>query len=136
VLDALLNPLQLPLRAVAEIEAITRALRSLSDIAERRLRSIDDHAGTLVSSVEALHASLKAVEGKVDALANLESTIEERMDGLREDLNTRMLALEKQVHALQPPIRDMARDVATIKQLLPEPGDGPMARLKDTLSKS
>ena len=67
---------------------------------------------------------------------SLEATIEERMDGVREDLNTRLLAVEGEVRGIRPPIAQMARDVQRIVALLPDPSDGPLARLRDTLTPS
>lgn len=136
MLDALLSPLRLPRRVVAEIEMIGGAVRSLADTAERRLSSIDDSAGTLVEEIAAMRAALTRIESKVDELTGLEQTIEERMEGLRKDLNTRMRAVERQVGEFQAPINHLALDVSRIQLLLPEPGDGPLARLKDTLTKS
>lgn len=136
VLDSLLSPLRLPVRVASDIESLARTARSLSDSTERRLRSIDDRAGALVDSVGTLHTTLKRVAGMVEEMTGLEETVEQRMEGLRKDLNTRMLALEACVRALEPPISRMGADVSKIKQLLPEPSDGPLTRLKDTLTSS
>lgn len=135
VLHALLAQLRLPQRIVAEIETIAGAVLSLSDTADERLRSIDERAGALVEGLGAMGASLTRLESKVEELAGLEETIEKRMEALREDLNTRMLSVEGQLNVIQPPITEVARDVAEIKQLLPDPADGPLARLKDQLTK-
>jgi hypothetical protein len=58
------------------------------------------------------------------------------MDGLREDLNTRLLAVEAEVRGMRSPMAQVTRDVETISRLLPDPSDGPLARLKDTLTSS
>jgi archaellum component FlaC len=136
VLDALMAPLRLPQRVVAEIETIATSVKRLSESAERRLGSVDDRAGQLVKGLGAMRASVTRIEGKVDQLMGLEETIEKRMEELRADLNERMLAVEQQVRLIQPPIEKMARDVAKIDQLLPDPSDGPLTRLKDTLTSS
>jgi len=135
VLDALLAQLRLPQRIVAEIETIAAAVLSLSDTADERLKSIDDRAGALVEGLDGLGASLTQLESKVDELAGLEETIEKRMEALREDLNTRMLSVEGELKEVKVPVTRMAQDVAEIKQLLPDPTDGPLTRLKDQLTK-
>jgi len=135
VLDALLAQLRLPQRIVAEIETIAAAVLSLSDTADERLKSIDDRAGALVEGLDGLGASLTQLESKVDELAGLEETIEKRMEALRADLNTRMLSVEGELKEVKVPVTRMAQDVAEIKQLLPDPTDGPIARLKDQLTK-
>ena len=84
-----------------------------------------------------LQESIDRIEGRVETLATLatlENTIEEMMAGLREDLNTRMLAVEHEVRSMQAPMKTMANDVAKIDGLLPNPDDGPLTRLKDTLT--
>lgn len=131
VLDALLAPL----RIVAEIETIARAVGSLSATANERLKSIDERAGALVEGLGGMGASLTQLESKVGELTGLEEMIEKRMEALRGDLNERMLAVEGQLHEIQTPINQMAQDVVEIKQLLPDPSDGPIARLKDQLTK-
>lgn len=136
MLGVLLNPLRVPQRVVAEIENVSGAVRSLADTAEHRLASIDGRAGTLVEEIAAMRAALTRIEAKVDDLTGLEQTVEEQMEGLREDLNTRMHAVERLVGELRAPINDIGLDVSKIQLLLPEPGDGPLARLKDTLTKS
>jgi len=135
-LDDLLAPLRLPQRAISEIESIAASVGALASTAERRLSSIDDSAGVLVEEIRALRAALKRVEAKVDKLAGLEETIEANMQGLRSDLNLRMLAVEHEVRGLRDPIDHVALDVSKIQSLLPEPSDGPIARLKDTLTKN
>jgi hypothetical protein len=136
VLDTLLMPLRLPGRVVGDIESLSRALLSLQRSAEVHLASVDKRAGELVKGLAALGTSVERIEGKVDGLMTLEATIEQRMDGVREDLNTRMLAVEAEVRGIRPAIEQMARDVQRIDQLLPDPSDGPFARLKDTLTPS
>lgn len=135
VLDALLAQLRLPQRIGAEIETIAAAVVSLSDTADERLQSIDERAGALVEGLDAMGASLTEIGGKVDQLTGLEAMIEKRMEAVREDLNERMLSIEGQLKELQTPITQMMRDVAEMKQLLPDPADGPLARLKDQLTK-
>jgi len=163
VFDTLLMPLRLPGRVVSDIETLTQAVVALQQNSEQRLGSIDDRAGQLVEGLKGLHGSVDEVKGTVDALEQermpafleatgklqesidriegrvetletLENTIEEMMAGLREDLNTRMLAVEHEVRSMQAPMKTMANDVAKIDGLLPNPDDGPLTRLKDTLT--
>ncbi len=135
VLDALFAQLRLPRRIVAEIETIARAVVSLSDTADERLKSIDERAGALVEGLGGMGASLSQLESTVEELTGLEAMIEKRMEALRGDLNERMLAVEGQLHEIQAPINQLAQDVVEIKALLPDPADGPIARLKDQLTK-
>ncbi len=58
------------------------------------------------------------------------------MDTIHSDLSARLLSLEEEVRAMRSPVEQMARDLSDVKQPLPAPGDGPMARLKDTFSPS
>jgi len=163
VLDTLLMPLRLPGRVVSDIEKLAGAVMKLQSTAETHLASVDESSGKLVEDLGDLHGSvdgiagtvtkldedrmpafleglgklqtsLDRIEGRVETLESLESTIEEMMAGLREDLNARMQAVEHEVRAMQPPMTQMARDVAKLDDLLPNPTDGPLARLKDTLS--
>ena len=163
VFDTLLMPLRLPGRVVSDIETLTQAVVALQQNSEQRLGSIDDRAGQLVEGLKGLHGSVDEVKGTVDALEQermpafleatgklqesidriegrvetletLENTIEKMMAGLREDLNTRMLAVEHEVRSMQAPMKTMANDVAKIDGLLPNPDDGPLTRLKDTLT--
>jgi hypothetical protein len=136
LLDTLLTPLRLPGRLVGDLDSVTRALLSLQRTAEVHLASVDENSGELVAGLAGLQASVVRLEGQVDALTGLEATIKERMDGLRKDLNTRLLAVEAEVHAMRPALEQMSRDVQTIERLLPDPGDGPLARLRDTLTSS
>jgi prefoldin subunit 5 len=135
VLDVLLGQLRLPQRIVAEIGTIAAAVVSLSDTADERLQSIDERAGALVETLDAMGASLTEIGGKVDQLTGLEAMVEKQMEAVREDLNERMLSIEGQLREIQTPITQMMHDVAEIKQLLPDPADGPLARLKDQLTK-
>jgi len=136
ILDALLLPLRLPGRVVADIEGVSRVLRSLQRTAEVHLSSIDDRAGELVFELAALQASVIRLDGKVERLMGLEATIDERMEVLRADLNTRMQAVEAEVRGIRPGIDQIARDVQAIQRLLPDPSDGPLTRLKDTFTSS
>ncbi|HWH09700.1 MAG TPA: hypothetical protein VG165_01095 [Solirubrobacteraceae bacterium] len=136
VLDALLSPLRLPGRVVGEIESVSRSLRSLQRSAEVHLTSLDARAGSLIAGLAVLQDSMDRVEARIEALTTLEATIEGRMDGLREVLNVRLLAVEAEVRGIRPAVDQTARDVQTIGQLLPDPADGPLARLRDTLSAS
>ncbi len=104
MLDTLLTPLRLPGRVVDEIEKLSRVLVSLQKTAEKHLSSVDDRAGELVKGVIRLQASVTGIDRKVERLMGLEATIDERMETLRGDLNTRMLAVEAEVHAIRGPM--------------------------------
>ena len=164
LLGTLLSPLRAPQRVITDIETIASALLSLQRDARDRLAAIDHHAGELVERVgallepvqsldrhvaemgsleqtiiermEALQAPLDRVDDRVTELQRLEQVITVRMDSIDEDLNKRMLAVEAEVHSMRAPIEQMARDVSQVVLLLPEPGDGPLTRLKDTFSAS
>ncbi len=118
VFDALLTPLRLPGRVASDIETLAR------------------HAGTLVNGLSELQVSVERIEGRIVELESLEETLTVRLDGLRADLNERMLAVENEVRGMRPPMDSMARDVEKIDELLPDPSDGPLTRLKDTLTSS
>jgi len=165
ILDAMLSPLRLPGRVASDIDTLTRAVSGLRDDARKHLSSIDQRAGalvdglgklggavgrierkvntierermeTLLGAISGLQPSIDRIERRVAELASLEATITERLDGVRADLNQRMLAVEGEVRTMHQPMTQMARDVAKIDELLPDPKDGPMARLKETLSSS
>jgi hypothetical protein len=136
LLDTLLWPLRLPGRVISDVERASRALLSIQSAAEVHLASVDHQAGELVGGLSDLLATMSRVEAKIDGLTSLEATIKERMDGLREDLNTRMLAVEAEVRGIRSPIAQVTRDVQTISRLLPDPGGGPLSRLKDSLTPS
>jgi len=116
VFDTLLMPLRLPGRVVADVGTLAQGVSEL------------------VVCVRAMHQSLERVDERVAKLESLESAVGDMMKGLREDLNTRMVAVEEEVRGMLPPIEKMARDVSKIDGLLPNASDGPLTRLKDTLS--
>jgi chromosome segregation ATPase len=163
VFDTLMMPLRLPGRVVSDIETVTRAVVALQSDAKKHLSSVDDRAGQLIDGLEdlrgaiariegkvntleeermeafleatdKLQASIDRIEGRVAKLESLEVSVTDRIDGLRGDLNDRMTAVKGEVHAMRPPMEQMADDVAKIDGLLPDPKDGPLTRLKDTLS--
>ncbi len=134
IFGVLVAPLLAPQRVVADIATIASAVLALQRDARDRLTSVDERAGALVTAVGALRAPLGRVDRKVAELASLEAAVTLGMDAMREDLNTRMLAVEQEVHAMRRPIEQMARDVAAVVELLPSPSDGPLARLRDTLT--
>lgn len=163
VVDTLLLPLRLPGRVVGDIETLTRAVVSMQSDAKKHLSSVDDRAGQLIDGLNELRAAITRIEGKVNTLEedrmeafleatavlqstieriddrvelleSLEETLTERIDALRADLNNRMIAVKSEVEAMHPPMQEMAKDVAKIDQLLPDPKDGPLTRLKDTLT--
>jgi hypothetical protein len=136
LLGALLAPLRVPQRVIADIETIASVLLSMQPAVEARLASVDDRAGELLRAVGALREPLERVDREVAELQKIEQAITVRIDALHADLNERMLAVEHQVHTLHPPIAEMSRDLASALRLLPEPSDGPFARLKDTLTAS
>ena len=67
-------------------------------------------------------------------LDTFEGTITDLIGALRGDLNEGMSAVKAEVQAIRPPLFKMAGDVAKLDGLLPDPKDGPLTRLKDTLS--
>ncbi len=136
ILGSLLSPLQVPGRVLHDVETIVRAVVAVQDAAERHLASLDARAGVLVEQVARLQDTVTTIDDKVERLMGLEETIESRMGVLRDDLNLRMLAVEAEVHGLRPAIDRMGRDVQDIVRLLPNPSDGPLARLRDTLTAS
>lgn len=165
VFDAMLMPLRLPGRFVGDLDRLTRAVVALQSDAKQHLSSVDDRAGMLVDGLhelqgaitrierrvnkleeermdaflgatEQLQASIDRIDGRVAALDSLEQNLSERVDGLRADLNARMLAVKAEVEAMHPPMQEMADDVAKIDELLPDPKEGPLTRLKDTLTSS
>jgi septation ring formation regulator EzrA len=165
VVDTLLMPLRLPGRVVSDIEALTKAVVALQSDAKEHLSSVDDRAGQLIDGLRELHeaverielkvntieeerleafleatdrlqASIDRIDRRVELLDTLEATITEQIEGLRYDLNERMTAVKAEVEGMRPPLDEMATDVAKIDELLPDPKDGPLTRLKDTLSSS
>jgi len=136
LVGALLGPLRAPARVVADIERIASAVLALQRDARERLASVDERAGALLVAVGGLRAPLDRVDRAVVELARLEEAITARLDALDESLSVRFVSLEQQVHATRGPIERMARDLTTIVELLPRPSDGPLARLKDSLSAS
>lgn len=164
-LDTLLLPLRLPGRVVGNIQTLTTAVVALQTDATRHLGSVDESAAMLVAGLRDLGAAIGRIEARVDTLEqermdallegvgtlqasidrievrvadleSLEETITERVDALHEDLNARMLEVQAEVRRMRPPMDEMARDVAKIDDLLPDPSDGPLTRLKDTLTSS
>jgi len=165
VVDTLLMPLRLPGRVVSDIETLTKAVVALQADAKEHLSSVDDRAGQLIDGLHTLHEAVARIESKVNTIEEerleafleatdrlqasidridqrvvkidtLETTITEQIEGLRYDLNERMTAVKAEVEAMRPPLDEMATDVAKIDELLPDPKDGPLTRLKDTLSSS
>ena len=163
VVDTLLMPLRLPGRVVSDIETLTKAVVALQSDAKEHLSSVDDRAGQLIDGLQDLHEAVGRIEVKVNTieeerlqafleatdklqesidridhrvalLDTLEATITEQIDGLRHDLNERMTAVKAEVEGMRPPMEEMADDVAKIDKLLPDPKDGPLTRLKDTLT--
>jgi len=163
VVDTLLMPLRLPGRVVSDIETLTRAVVALQSDAKEHLSSVDNRAGKLLEGLHTLHEAVGRIETKVNAieeerleafldatdklqdsidrieqrvehLDTLEATITDQIGGLRHDLNERMTAVKAEVQAMRPPLDEMAGDVAKIDELLPDPKDGPLTRLKDTLT--
>ncbi len=136
LVDALLLPLRIPGRAVADLEKVVNAVLALQRTAERHLSSVDARVGELVEALGAVRTEVGVIDGRLAELTGLETTIQTQMEALREDLNTRLIAVEEKVQAMLPSMNQMARDVQEINRLLPDPNDGPLTRLKDTLTRS
>jgi chromosome segregation ATPase len=126
---SLLAPLRAPQRVAGNIETIASALLALQRDAHERLASLDEQVGTLL-------APLTRLDRKVDELRKLERAVTEQTDTIRDDMNARLASVENEVRAMRAPIEQMSRDLATVVKLLPNPSDGPLARLRDTLSSS
>ncbi len=136
MVGALLAPLRLPGRVVADIETIAGAVLGLEQTAGRHLASVDAAVGELIQAIAKLQATVSHIDGNVMQMTSLESTLQEEMRGLRNDVNTRMVAVEEEVQGMRAPLDQMALDLQSVKKLLPDPNDGPLARLKDTLTSS
>lgn len=147
VVDTLLMPLRLPGRVVADIELLTRragtlieGLGVLQDSIDRIESRVDrlekQRMDAFLKAVGKLQGSMSHIEERVDELTTMEETITDRLDGVRHDLNERMLSVQQEVKAMRSPMDQMAGDVAKIDDLLPNPNDGPLTRLKDTLTSS
>lgn len=129
LIRALLVPLRAPQRVVENLETIASVLLSLESNTHERLVSVDERLGALL-------APLNRLDRKVAAVQQLEQAVTDQTEAIREDINTRLLAVEEEVRAMRVPIEGMSRDLATVVKLLPNPSDGPFARLRDTLSSS
>lgn len=158
-------PLRLPGRVVSDIETLVNAVVDLQSDATRHLGSVDERAGELVQGLSTLQRSVDRIEGRVERLEQermqafsedfarlqdsidridsrvagleaLEESLTDRLDGLRADLNERMIEVRQEVRGMRPAMDQMATDVKKIDDLLPDPSAGPMTRLKDTLSSS
>jgi vacuolar-type H+-ATPase subunit I/STV1 len=125
----LLAPLRAPQRIVSNIETIASALLTLQRDTHEHLASVDERVGALL-------VPLTALNRKVTELQKLERSVTEQTDAIRDDINTRLVAVEEEVRAMRPPIDQMSRDLATVVRLLPNPNDGPLARLRDTFTSS
>jgi chromosome segregation ATPase len=125
----LLLPVSAPQRVAGNIETIASVLIALQRDAQERLASLDKRVG-------ALSVTLVRLDRRVAQLQELEQAVTEQTDAIRDDLNTRLLAVEEQIRDMQSPIDQMSRDLGTVVNLLPDPSDGPLARLKDTFTSS
>ncbi|MDP8909113.1 MAG: hypothetical protein M3N47_08345 [Chloroflexota bacterium] len=136
VFETLLSPLRLPGRVLSDTETLAQTVLSLLRNTERHLDSLNDKAGALVARVGELHGQVEGIDDRVEKLESLEATIKGLIGGLRTDLNDRMLAVDGEVRPMHSLLRQMASDVAKIDDLLPDASDGPLQRLKDTLTSS
>lgn len=136
LIGGLLAPLRAPQRVFTDIETIASTLLALRRDVQGRLASIDENAGALLKEVGTLRSPLERIDRKVEELERIEEAITERMDAIHDDLDARLLSVEQEVRAIRPAMEQMSRDLSTIVKLLPQAGDGPLARLKDTLSPS
>jgi hypothetical protein len=115
---------------------LTRALFAPLRTAQRVADNIETIASALLSLERDTHERLVSVDQKLTELQKLERAVTDQTEAIREDLNTRLIALEEEVLTMRSPIEKMAIDLATVVKLLPNPSDGPLARLRDTLSSS
>ena len=136
LIGGLLAPLRAPQRVFTDIEAIASTLLALRRDVQGRLASIDENAGALLESVGTLRTPLERIDRRVEELEKIEEAITTRMDAIHDDVDARLASVEEEVRAMRSPMDQMSRDLATIVKLLPQAGDGPLTRLKDTLSSS
>jgi len=123
IFDTLLTPLRLPGRVVSDVETLAS-----------RAGELVDGVRALLGAVDRIEGAVDRIESRVVALESLEGTITTRLDGLRSDLNERMGTVEHEVRSMRPPMDQIACDVQKLEGLLPNANDGPLTRLKDTLS--
>ena len=121
-LQSLIRVLHGPQRVVGTIESV--------------VANIEMIASALVDLQRDAHDRLASLDQTVSELRGLEQIITRQTEAIRVELNNRMVAVEADVDKLGPRIERIARDLATIVQLLPNPSDGPLARLRDTLTAS
>ncbi len=136
LMRALLAPLRAPQRVVGNIETIASALLGLQRDVQERLASVDERLSSVDKRVGTLLAPLNRLDRRVAELHTIERAMTEQTDAIRKEMNTRMLAVEEEVRGMRSPIEKMSRDLAAVVELLPEPSDGPLARLRDTLTSS
>ncbi|MGI8623329.1 MAG: hypothetical protein ACR2NB_07540 [Solirubrobacteraceae bacterium] len=116
-LEVLLLPGRIPLRA----------LSSLADLAGM----VDGHLAQLLRAVRALQPPLERIDEK---MVVLEESLGGRLDALGVDLGARVSGVEERVVALLPLLERMAGDLEETSDLLPDPSDGPLARLRHTFT--
>jgi hypothetical protein len=126
---ALLAPLRAPQRVAGNIETIASALLALQRDTHEHLVSVDERVGAVLALVNRL-------DRRVTELQKLERAVTEHTESVRHDMNTRLGLVEDEVRAMRGPIEQMSRDLATVVKLLPDPSDGPLARLRDTFTSS
>lgn len=121
------------------VQVITQRMNALQEPLDRVDLKVTELA-TLEQVIKermlALQEPLDRVDLKVTELSTIEQAVTERMDAIHSDLNARMLKVEQEVHALHPPIGQMAADVANVVTMLPNPEDSALTRLKDTFTSS
>jgi len=118
------------------ITASMEALQAPLDRLEGKVDDLQSLEGVITEKMDNLQAPLDGLDVKVGRLHTLEETITERMNAIDDDLNSRMLAVEQEVHAMRAPLEQISRDVQSVVKLLPDPNDGPLTRLKDTFTSS
>ncbi|MDQ6805607.1 MAG: hypothetical protein M3065_11715 [Actinomycetota bacterium] len=136
LMRALLAPLRAPQRVVGNIETIASALLGLQRDVQERLAAVDERLSSVDKRVGTLLAPLNRLDRRVAELHTIERAMTEQTDAIRKEMNTHMLAVEEEVRGMRSPIEKMSRDLAAVVELLPEPSDSPLARLKDTLTSS
>jgi len=127
LIRALLTPLRKSQRVLGNIETIASSLLALERETRERLTSVDQRLGLLLAPLERL-------DWKVTELQRLEQAVTDQTNAIREDMNARMRAVEAEVREMHSPIERMFRDLATVVELLPDPSDGPLARLRHTFT--
>lgn len=136
---ALLLPLQVPGRAVRDLDTIAAAVVSIERLLQTRLETIASVVVELERSVQTRLRSVDANTARLnDQLAALQASLEAviaHLDAVEEGLALTKTSLQAEIGSLRPLMERMADDVAQATAMLPElDHDGPVARLRDAIT--